>query len=117
MRRLDGDEHGPTQLVLRSALIDRDPRAGAIPLGLLEERPSYQWEPAKEGRSPREKPVDKDDHSENCCRYATRFVDQYFRPGMAPEMVVPPSPFPKIDRQQQRKLQTWVPPRFTKGRA
>lgn len=116
MRRLAGDQDGPRLFVLRDALVDRDPRAGDIPLGFAEEVTGYVWDPPKEGRAPKEKPQDLNNHAMDQARYAVRFVDQHFQPGMAPPMPVVQSPYPQVDGRAKEPPKTWVGGRFTQGR-
>ncbi len=112
MRRLAQGPDGPSLFVLRNSVLDRDPRIPAgHPVGLVEEMPGYVWDPPKEGRAPKEKPVDIHNHSIDAALYSIRFIDANLPAGSLPPeaKVVNPHAY---DDSRERKATTWVSKRF-----
>ena len=103
--------------VYRKALIDRDPRLAdrGIPIGLIEEIPSYAWLPPKEGRAPKEEPVGINDHSMAAMRYGVHAVDKFYTPqNLAPVVA---APLVRDPSSQPATPPTYVHSRFARPRS
>jgi len=72
----------PRLFVLRDALVERDPELAEVsrPTCTVEEIDGYVWEPAKDGKEEKERPLKLNDHAMDCMRYLCAEVDQGARP-------------------------------------
>lgn len=100
----------------RGALLDRDPRLVdlGVPIGLIEEIPSYAWLPPKDGKAPKEEPQGMNDHAMAAMRYGVHAVNRFYVP--EPERVFIAAPLVKDPDGPKPPAKTWVSDRFTRGR-
>jgi hypothetical protein len=58
------------------------------PIGLIEEMDSYIWRPESPS-GPREEPLDKHNHSNDCCRYMCSHLDRGIDFEAPPRIILP----------------------------
>lgn len=79
-RLVRADDGYPRLFVLADSLVGKCPvlEAAGKPCGFAEEIAGYAWKPPGEGQPNRERPLQVNDHSMDCARYAVRGVDLWY---------------------------------------
>lgn len=81
----------PRLYLFKDCLIEEDPNMAARfrPTSLVEEFPSYAWQPATEDRNTKEEPVKANDHALDALRYGVLYLDgdELDKPASAPGQV------------------------------
>ena len=116
-QRLRFQPDGSARLyVWKGALSDRDPRlvTAGVPIGLLEELPSYAWLPPKEGRPPKEQPQGHNDHSCAALRYGVHAIERFYSPSADAPFVA--APLIREPSEEPEQGTTWVGRRFLRPR-